>query len=481
MKKVLLVLTAVLMTACNNGKVTLPDLGPRVGDLERRMLLNEQLDSIQSSLIQANADAIASETAARIAGDQNLQSSLAAEQAAREAGDQANADAIADERDARILADNVLGALLLAEKAARITGDLVLTGLLNAERSARIAGDNNLANQLAAESAARVSGDNQLAALLQAEKNARIAGDNNLANLLAAERVARIAGDFALAGLLALESQARQAADAQQASALAAETTARINGDNALSTLIAQEKAARIAGDNANAAALAAAVFAQSIVNAVVQGQLAAINAKFPVINNQLNSLQSQLNTTNSSLSSLASQVTALNVQMMDLELRQDATEADLVDLRNDIVAAQNQINAQGVQLYKCNAASSTERMMKINGRYYAVMNRVTTETVKVITGSSSTSYTNPKLCLKDDKAKLPGGNGQCPSSWTEVGGDTVTVPAYSTADKTVVTSVKMALDLLTDGSYITTDGGPACSFSISNGGTTATNLIPVQ
>jgi len=153
--------------------------------------------------------------------------------------------------------------------------------------------------------------------------------------------------------------------------------------------------------------------------------------------------------------------------------------QAQIDDVSVAQAATQAQLDQEGVKVYKCDSPTSTERILKINNTFYAVMNRVTTEVVQVVTGSTSTTYTNPKLCLKDDKAKLPGGNGDCPSSWTAVGGDTVTVPSYSTASKTVVTSVKMALDPIDNGSYVTTDGGPACSFNINNG--VATNLVQVQ
>lgn len=351
MKK-LLVIFALVLTGCNNGKVILPDYGPRIDDLERRMSLNEQLDVAQSALIQANADAIAAETAAREAADQALDASLQQE--------------IAD----------------------RATGDAALQALLDAESDAREAGDDALAADLQVE----------------------------IAN--------------------------------------------------------------RIAGDQQNSAALATAVFIQSLTNVAVQVQLALINNKLNQLTNKTNSLQSQVNNINANLDAIEASVQALNADVLNLELN---LQSQIDSLSIQQAATQAQLDQQGVQLFKCNAASSTERMMKINGRFYAVMNRVTTETVQVITGSSSTTFTNPKLCLKDEKAKLPGGNGQCPSSWTAVGGDTVSVPSYSTANKTVVTSVKMALDLLVDGSYVTTDGGPACSFSISGGGTNSSGLIAVQ
>lgn len=155
---------------------------------------------------------------------------------------------------------------------------------------------------------------------------------------------------------------------------------------------------------------------------------------------------------------------------------------ADTVDvIIDDLEATQDQLDQQGVQLFKCASSSSTERIMKINGKFYAVMNRVTTKNVQVITGSSSTTFSTPLLCTSGGGSNLslgPCGSGKTPVPNT---GTTVTVPSYSTAVRTVVTEVKIALDILTDGGYTTTDGGTTCSFSISGGGTVASNLVAVQ
>lgn len=161
---------------------------------------------------------------------------------------------------------------------------------------------------------------------------------------------------------------------------------------------------------------------------------------------------------------------------------------ADTVDvIIDDLEATQDQLDQQGVQLFKCNSPSSTERIMKINGKFYAVMNRVTTKNVQVVTGSSSTTVTTPDMCETFlGGLQLPNSGGQCtpnsgPFKSTKIPGQTITIPSYTTATVKVVDSVKIALDILTDGGYATTDGGTACSFSISGSGTVATNLIPVQ
>lgn len=176
-----------------------------------------------------------------------------------------------------------------------------------------------------------------------------------------------------------------------------------------------------------------------------------------------------------------------LSQLVLDLAGVNSTLQAQIDTLSIQQAATQAQLSQQGVQLFKCNSSNSTERIMKINGKYYAVMNRVTTKTVQVVTGSSSTTYTTPDLCQTFlGVLELPNSGGVCtpnsgPFKSTKIPGQTVTVPSYSTASVTLVDSVKIALDILTDGGYNSTDGGPACSFTVSGGGTVVTNLIPVQ
>lgn len=350
----LITLTLLLLTVSCGKDETIKIIhnNDRVTDLERRMKLNEQLDSAQSALIQANSNAIL------------------AEQSARE------------------LADSMLNDALQQEIADRASVDSVLQALIEDEVSARQSGDNSLSSQLQIE----------------------------IAN--------------------------------------------------------------RIAGDNVNSAALSFAVLTQSLVNFGVQSNIAVINSKINQINNKINNLTSRVEGLEEDVDVLQAETNRLAVDLSFLESSLRA-EIDLVSAQ--ATATQAQLNREGVKVFKCNSASSTERILKINGKFYAAMNYVSTESVQVISGSSETSFTNPKLCIKDEKVKLPGGNGQCPSSWQSVGGNTVLVPAYSTSSKTVIKSVKIALDILSDGQYSTTDGGLSCNFTISGNGTNSTNLVPVQ
>lgn len=292
----------------------------------------------------------------------------------------------------------------------------------------------------------------QLQIDLDAEIAARIAGDENLQELQDQERDARIAGDIDSADALAAAIVQQQANNNQQ--------------QNKINTLQAQ-------------------MAAQSLVNLIVQGQIASINSKFPVINSSLSSLQSQVNNVNTSVSTLQSDLSILQLSVGTLQSRMLGAESDIDLLQSQVIGLQSQINEEGTKVYKCNAPDSTERIFKINSKYYATMNRVTTQSMQVITGSTPQTIVIPKLCKKNSNnyLLLANSNGSCGNNETAVAGTGVTtiVNSYSTATVTVVSSVKIALDLLIDGSYSTTDGGSACSFSIGNGGTTSTNLIQVQ
>jgi hypothetical protein len=171
------------------------------------------------------------------------------------------------------------------------------------------------------------------------------------------------------------------------------------------------------------------------------------------ILEGQINSLVSTMNTINVDLSS---QISALDAEITNLY-------AALEDNK--------------LEVYKCDANNSTEKLLKFQGQFYAIMNRVTTQTIQVITGTTSQNVAVPLLCTQggSDNLKLgPCGSGQHPVPDTGV---TVHVPAYSTQNITVVASVKIALETLTDGTYQTTDGGPACVFKITNGGTDSENL----
>jgi hypothetical protein len=130
---------------------TVDDHGDRIRELERRMTLVEQLNSLQSQLLVKLEDKLASEIGSlearitsamksdfdtlktlidalgqaldqevlnRETADQELKDLIYAEAAAREAGDEDLADQLADEIDARETEDNCLSNRISAVKAA---------------------------------------------------------------------------------------------------------------------------------------------------------------------------------------------------------------------------------------------------------------------------------------------------------------------------------------------------------------------------
>jgi len=318
--------------------------------------------------------------------------------------------------------------------------------------------------------------------------------------------------EFNLTNLINQEKALRESADLAQRQALDQETQARIAGDNTLADSIAAEAVARASSDTQLANALAASIAAQTVVNSSIQAQIDAINSSFPSINSTLNSLQLQVNSSNTSISGLQSQINTLNTDVTGLKLRVTLTETAITGLNNSyttlngtvtglsssvstlngvvtglsstVNGLQTQLNQEGTKVYKCNASTSKERIFKINGKFYGVMNYVTTGNVIVVTGSSSQTYVIPKLCTSSSGggvAQLPNSSGNCSSGSTVVpgSGQTLTIPAYSIGSVPVITDVQMAMEKLEDGSYITTDGAAACTFSVS--GSTSTNLIQVQ
>ena len=130
---------------------------------------------------------------------------LASEAAARTAGDDALAEDIAAEASLRAAGDTTLAADISAEAAARATAD-------STEASTRAAADGSLSAAIAAEGSARAAADS-------AESTARAAADTALAADISAEAAARAAADSS-------EASTRAAADSSEASARAAADSA---------------------------------------------------------------------------------------------------------------------------------------------------------------------------------------------------------------------------------------------------------------
>lgn len=132
---------------------------------------------------QAAAD-LATETAARVAGDAANATAIANEVAARTAADSDLQQQITNEVDARTALNTTLSTALANEATARTAAD-------SAEAATRAAADTVLQNSIDAEALARTTADAIHTAAISDEVTARTAAD-------AAEAAARLAGDEAL-------------------------------------------------------------------------------------------------------------------------------------------------------------------------------------------------------------------------------------------------------------------------------------------
>lgn len=224
--------------------------------------------------------------------------------------------------------------------------------------------------------------------------------------------------------------------------------------------------------------------FSQMLVNLLVQGQIAAINSQVSGINSQLSTLSTSVGNNSTAIAGLTADLASLDARMSAAETAISDLDTEVTALGVSLDATQAQLDQQGVQVYKCNSASSEERLFKINGKFYAVMNRVTTKNITVQTAGTPQTFTTPRLCRhpsnNNQTMTLTRPNGTCQGNRVLIPGETITVPSYSSQSVQVVDSVKMALELLKPGNYITTDASnPGCQFSITS--SDFTNLVPVQ
>jgi peptidoglycan hydrolase CwlO-like protein len=336
--------------------------------------------------------------------------------------------------------------------------ELELKQLIEEEQAARIAGDEALADSLASS------------IVLQSAINAfvqfQIASINTKANL-------------ALSRISTLKSRVDNLEnDIQDLQTQVANIQSDV--DNLQAEMLAVQAA--VATNAAGLASLQAQLnflsLSQMLVNFLLQGQIAAINSQITSINGQLASLSTSVNNNSVAINQLMADLVLLNVRMGAAETAIADLDAEVQALGLSLDATQTQLNQQGVQVYKCNSANSEERIFKINGKFYAVMNRFTMKTISVHTSGSPQIYTTPSLCdgTGNNGLHLP----PCKNNATLIPGQTITVPSFSSQSVQVVDSVKMALEILPVGSYITTDGSnPGCQFSITSSG--STNLVQVQ
>lgn len=219
---------------------------------------------------------IATEEAARIAADNNLQANIDSEAETRNLVDQQLAADIVAEQTARSAADSTLQSNIDSEAATRLSNDQTLQSNIDTEAASRTLADNTLQSNIDAEASARSSADTTLQGNIDTEAATRLANDQTLQSNLDAEESARIAADSSLQSQIndilsntdpaALDSlseivSAFQSADSDlqaaitsalgtHTSELAAETAAREAADGVLQSNIDSEASARSSADS---------------------------------------------------------------------------------------------------------------------------------------------------------------------------------------------------------------------------------------
>jgi hypothetical protein len=225
----------------------------------------------EESRIESKFDGMMStETAARIAGDSALQSSLAqevsdrqaavsAEQSAREQADSDLQDSIDAEESRAMGVESSLQSQITqevsdrqsavsAEASARQSADSVLQSNINSEASARQSADTTLQSNIDAEETRAMGVEAELQSDLENldgyAQDIRSDLDQEILDrqsAVSSEETARIAGDSALQSSLNSEISARQSADTTLQSNIDAEVSARLAGDADIELMVEEE------------------------------------------------------------------------------------------------------------------------------------------------------------------------------------------------------------------------------------------------
>lgn len=208
-----------------------------------------------------------------------------------------------------------------------------------------------------------------------------------------------------------------------------------------------------------------------STSSAILQGQVDALSLQINTINSSLYNMQTQLTNHAVDLQDIEDELALIRADVDNVSLNVLGLQSDFSSLEADVLALEARLDAEGVTVYKCNSLTSTEKILKVSGVFYGVINRVTVGSASVVTTGSPQSITIPKLCSNSGgSVKAPDGSGNCTGSgWGIMSGTgvTVLVPSNSSTTIPVVTSVQIALEALTPGqNYTTTDGSPICTFN---------------
>jgi len=188
---------------------------PRLDHIEELIIAEENR---AKEAEQALGDRITEETEARTAADDTLRNAIEVEAAARAAKDAEHDEKIAELEEKQGDVDEKIAELeekLVREEAARIEGDEALDTKIETEKADRIAADEELNTKIETETAERIAKDEELVEKINQETADRIAADEALGNRITEEAEARIAGDEALRTAIEEEAAAREEKDTE--------------------------------------------------------------------------------------------------------------------------------------------------------------------------------------------------------------------------------------------------------------------------
>lgn len=279
---------------------------------------------------------LATETAARIAGDAANSNEISVETARAGAVESSLQSQIDSEQSARIAADSQLQTNITAEEAARIGADQVLQNAIDAEAATRASADNTLQSNIDTVSAAVsaiTSGSpeqlNQLVELVSAYE----AADSDLQTL-----ISNLGGDAsaltARVSTLETEMDSTEGLTASNAAAILQEVSDRAAAVTAVQGAVDTEATVRAAAVSAEASARASADTAEENARILADNGLQAqIDALDTSTGGDIANLQAQITSNDNDIASLESSkatVAALNTEVARATAAESALDSDI-------------------------------------------------------------------------------------------------------------------------------------------------------
>lgn len=217
----------------------------------------------------------------------------------------------------------------------------------------------------------------------------------------------------------------------------------------------------RIDGAEVNIAALTALSSVVSDLGVQVSG----LSSNYSALTDASNTLRGDVDSLSLVISSLSAQLAAKIDGAEALNLINTALSSYVTSTQLSTALTTN-----GAAIYQCRNGSvvSKEKILKVNGVFYAVMNYVTKSNITYMnTSGATTTIKVPAYCSNGYNDWLAYNVGSCNGGNVFTPAQNVVVASGTSATIAVVTGVQMALEPLTSGSgYVTTDNSTPCSFN---------------